>query len=505
MSRLLLASIVGLLTAACSREEPRERWNVLVITVDTLRADHLSCYGYGQPTTPRLDAFAGGALRFENASTPRAKTTPALASLFTGLHPHEHGVRDLVEPLADDVPTLAESLSRAGWRTGAVVGNWVLANERSGLARGFGTWVERLPDTQGVPPDDVPQRTARSLTDAGLALLGLGPADPTDAIREPVARADGTPWFVWLHYMDPHGTYEPPTEHRVFHSAREPIGPPREDAAHTRRIADYNVPPNAIDAAGVIDAAAVRDLYDGEIRYVDAEIGRLLDALAASGGLERTLVVITADHGESLGEHDYWFEHGLYAYQNTCRVPLIVRLPDGFPSRPAPGARRGVVSLVDLAPTVCDVLGLEPLATSDSVSPRGVSRAALFTADDPRERAVFFEKVERADLDRTVQTKGVRIGRWKLLRRYTHRAKDGTRELVKLSDELYDLDVDPLEARDLAATPGDAPLERLNAALERFTAADVHFAELGDTLLLRREELERTDPEQARRLRALGY
>lgn len=478
---------------------------MLCITVDTLRADHLSCYGYAKSTTPRIDAFAEQALRFENASTPRAKTTPALASLFTGLYPHEHGVRDLTEPLAASVPTLAEHLARAGWRTGAVVGNWVLVNERSGLARGFDAWIERLPDTQGVPPHDVPQRTAHSLTDAGLALLGLGPADLADGLREPLARADGAPWFLWLHYMDPHGTYEPPTEHRVFHSAREPIGPPSNDRTHTRRIADYNVPPSALDAAGTIDAAAVRDLYDGEIHYVDAEIGRLLDALAASGALARTLVVITADHGESLGEHDYWFEHGLYAYQSTCRIPLIVRLPDAFPSRPAPGVRRGVVSLVDVAPTLCDVLELPPLVAPDSSSPRGASRAALLAIDDERERAVYFEKVERANEDRTVQTKGVRIGRWKLLRRYTHRDKDGASAWVNLSDELYDLDVDPLEARDLAATPGDAPLERLNAALEHFTAADVHFAELGELLRARREELERTDPEQARKLRALGY
>ncbi|MBI5433242.1 MAG: sulfatase [Planctomycetes bacterium] len=502
--RPTLLCFVALL-AACSREEPRERWNLLVITVDTLRADHMSCYGYPQATTPHLDAFAADALRFEHVASPRAKTTPALASLFTGLYPHEHGVRDLTEPLAPGVPTLSEALQRSGWRTGAVIGNWVLAEGRSGLARGFDAWVERLPDELGVPPDAVPQRTARSLTDAGLALLALGAADPADGIREPLVRADGAPWFLWLHYMDPHGTYDPPAEHRVFRSEPDPLGPPRDDTVHKRRIAEYNVPASAIDGAGTIDAAAVRDLYDGELRYVDAQIGRVLDAMKARGDLARTLVVITSDHGESLGEHEYWFEHGLYAYESTCRVPLIVRLPDLHPARPTPGVRATPSSLVDVAPTVCEVLGLRPWLAADERSPRGTSHAASLAADEPQDRAVFYEKVERADEARTVQTKGVRFGRWKLLRRYTHRERDGRRELVTLSDELYDLAVDPLESHDLSQTRGDAPIERLNAALEHFTAADRHFAELDDVLRRRREELERTDPEAARRLRSLGY
>ncbi|MCK6448185.1 MAG: sulfatase-like hydrolase/transferase [Planctomycetes bacterium] len=502
VAALLAASFV----ATCGERAEPERWNVLLVTIDTLRADHVGAYGYPLATTPNLDRLAAESIRFAHASTPRAKTTPALCSLFTGLYPHEHGVRDLVAPLGKSVPVLQEALRRAGWRTGAVIGNWVLAEGRSGLERGFDAWIERLPEPLGVPPDDVPQRTAKSLTDAGLALLGLGPADPADGAREPLANAEGDPWFLWLHYMDPHGTYAPPDEHRVFTSPPEPIGPPAPDGRFKRRIAEYNVPREAVDATGTIDAAAVRDLYDGEVRYLDHELGRLFDALRERGALERTLVIVTADHGESLGEHEYWFEHGLYAYESTAHVPLLVRLPDAWPARPSAAVRRTPVSLVDLAPTLCELLSLPPLAAADPRSPRGVSRVRTLTADDTSERAVFYEKVERADVERTVQTKGVRIGKWKLLRRYTHRTRDGERELVALSDELYDLEADPLEAHDVSGAPPEtAPLETLQAALEHFTAADREFALLDELLKRRRDELERTDPDAARRLKQLGY
>src|SRR5262245_56168341 len=145
-----------LLLAACSGE-PAQRPNVLLITVDTLRADHLGCYGYSKATSPRLDELARESLRFTRAATPRAKTTPAIASLLTGLYPHDHGVRDLAQPLRADVPLLQERLRASGYHSAAVVANWVLANERSGLARGFDEWSEELSDTLGVPPDDVPQ------------------------------------------------------------------------------------------------------------------------------------------------------------------------------------------------------------------------------------------------------------------------------------------------------------------------------------------------------------
>jgi hypothetical protein len=480
-----LGWLAALAALSCSGAEP-SRPNVLLITVDTLRADRLGCYGYARETSPRLDELAKEAVVFDRASTPRAKTTPAIASLLTGVYPHEHGVRDLAQPLGSDVGMLQEELAQAGYRTGAIVGNWVLGNERSGLARGFDLWCESLPDSGGVPPDDVPQRSARSMTDAALVALGLREAPGEDVAFEPTGRfvVDGAPWFLWLHYMDPHGAYEPPQEHRVFASEAEIVDPEAaRDERHPTWVADYNVPEGAKLENGTFDAAKVRDLYDGEVRYVDAEIGRLLDALRERGELGSTLVVVTADHGESLGEHRYWFEHGRYAYESTNRVPLIVRAPGGG----AAGRDGRVVSLVDVGEMVKLEAGL----------------AAQRVAGD----VAFYEKVERTDLEGAVQIKGVRVGDWKLVQRYAPRVRDGRREVVLVGEELFDLAKDPLEAWDLAAVGAGsrAPMARLRRELAGFVEADRELAEIGEVLARRRKGIVERDPETERLLKALGY
>ena len=507
---LALACLVAGCGGAAPQDRAADRPNVLLVSIDTLRADHLGCYGYGRDTSPNIDAFAADAVRYEHASAPRAKTTPSVASMLTGLYPHDHGVRDLSAPLATEDQggplVLADQLRRLGWRTAAVVGNYVLTDARSGLARGFTRWVEELPDVRGVPPHDAPQRTAGSLTDAALELL----ADPGFG-------ADGErPFFLWLHYMDPHGAYAAPEEHRIF-APEAPDWIPAEDelapsALHRRRVADYNAPPATRGPDGAIDAAAVRALYDAEIHYVDAELGRLLEFLRETGLIERTLVVLTSDHGESLGEHRYWFEHGAYAYQATCHVPLIVRWPDPPSGRCAPGSVDPTpVSLVDVAPTIYDAIGAGERLPGVATTLTGTSLGRLHGPSDPepdigREAAVFMEKVERADLDRAVQIKAVRIANWKLIRRYTHVTRDGERELLALSDELYDLAADPLETNDLGAQPPPhVPLDLLRAELLRFAAADTSFPELDEILRRRREALEASDPEALRVLRSLGY
>ena len=497
-----LASVLTL--GACEPTPPRAPRppNVLLVTIDTLRADHLSCYGYPRATSPNLGRLAAEGWRFTHAQSPRAKTTPAIATLLSGLYPHEHGVRDLSGPLTRPVPLLQESLARAGYRTAGLVGNFVLTRARAGLDRGFEHWEEALPDVRGVPPHAAPQRVAASVTDGALELL---------------ATDDERPWFLWLHYMDPHGAYAAPTEHRIFERVTPDLVPretelPRS-ALHRYRLTDYNVPASArVPGTGAepeprVDGAAVIDEYDAEIHYVDAELGRLLEHLRRTAQLERTWVIVTSDHGESLGEHRYWFEHGAYAYEATCRVPLLVRPPAAENARPA--VRTGDVSLADLAPTLLDLLGLAPLAGAGTAGSehRGRSRSGLFRGAAGSGVPVFSEKVERAELDGAVQAKAVRSGDWKLIRRYAHRGSEsGTRELVALSDELFDLRVDPREEHNLAeAPPEGAPVEELRAALLAFAAADVEFGELGEILQRRREALQRDDAEALEVLRALGY
>jgi arylsulfatase A-like enzyme len=501
----------SLALASCARQPARP--NILLITIDTLRADRLSASGYARPTTPHLDRLASEGLRFTHVESPRAKTTPAIASVMTGLYQHGHGARDLLMPLEGRLPLLAERLRAAGWSTGAIVGNYVLQDRYSGLARGFDQWTESLPDLQGVPPDDVPQRSARSMTEGALSALGLASGREDGAGPERGFVRGGKPWFLWLHYMDPHGLYDPPAEHRVFHSdAPDPVpddpgGVPGELQRFT--LAEYNVPPGCRMPDGRVDAARVRDLYDGEVRYVDAEIGRLLDALRAAGKLENTLVVVTADHGESLGEHLYWFEHGRDAYETTCRVPLIVRFPALLADRPPPGVRDGDVSLADLAPTLLDLLRLPPLGSGEGAAVRGVSRRSLFRRDGGAPHPVFAEKIDRAERSGAVQSKAVRLGDWKLIRRYAQFVEPDLprdRRFRILSEELYDLALDPGETRNLVADPpADAPLARLREELQRFAADDEKFAELARLLQAQREKLEQEDRDALRVIEKLGY
>ncbi|MBK7641522.1 MAG: sulfatase [Planctomycetes bacterium] len=463
-----------LLLALCACAPAHERPNVLLVSIDTLRADRL-------PQCEQLQEFARDALVFENAQSPRAKTTPALASLLTGLYPHEHGVRELLQPLSPRIPVLAERLRAAGWSTAAIVGNWVLGDARSGLARGFEQWTEDLPDVQRVPPDDVPERRARSLTDGALVALGLEPWKQGDPLPRASALSQGKPWFLWLHYMDPHGSYDPPQEFRRAAAAPDPIDESGEDKPS---VAQYNVPASARLPDGRIDAAAVRALYDGEVRYVDHELGRLFGRMRAAGLLENTIVVVTADHGESLGEQQYYFEHGRNVSQACCAVPLLVRVPRG-----ARGREARPVSLCDVEPMLLGFLGL----------------GAAPLAGGP----VFCEKIERPDLSKAIQEKAVRLGDWKYVRRYAQvfdAATPENKQLVIAGEELYDLAADPREEHDLsAAPPKSAPLARLQAELLRFSAADVRFGDLATRLAAQRAELEASDPETLRILKALGY
>ena len=516
---VLLATAIAfaLSIGGCARQ--RREPNVLLIVVDTLRADHVGPQGDLPSLTPNLDAFAAECVVFDHAQSPRAKTTPSVATLLSGLYPHDHGVRDLTTPLAADVPVLAEGLAAGGYRTAAIVGNYVLQDQLSGLARGFDLWVEDLPDEGGVPPHDVPLRGATSLTDGVLCALDLGATSADGAGPARSFVRPGKPWFLYAHYMDPHGAYEPPEPHRAAAIARagseiERVPPALPGAEPPQWVADYNVPAEARLSDGGIDATRVRALYAGEVSHVDAQLGRLLDTLRAAGTLENTVVVVTSDHGESLGEHDYWFEHGRHAYEATCRVPLMIRFPDSMSERPEPGLRTGDIALADIVPTLTELLRLPRLRGGGrTLGPvRGRSRAGLVMVGEALDEPVFCEKVERAEKARAVQAKAVRLGDWKLIRRYTHVATPGSngaedeRQLIVLAEELYELSSDPQEANDLSEDPpADAPLEALSRELLRFSTADRHFAELARMLQQKREELGREDPEILRALRALGY
>lgn len=310
---------------------------LLLITVDTLRAEELGVYGSARGLTPNLDEFTAGASVFTLAYAPSSFTLPSVASIMTGRYPEELGIRDNESGLPDDVPTLAAELGARGWQTTGVVGNWVLRRE-SGVARGFDRFDDRFPQREAVRR--WPERSAQATTEAALELL------------EGCNLVESVRCFIWVHYQDPHGPYEPPgdTRERLLQAERQ-----ADDGTRSLPVGEDHRGEGAIPRyqylQGHREVAWYRAGYRAEVQFVDQQVGRLLEAVESSGLSDRAVIVFTADHGESLGEHDVWFAHGSRLTDEQVRVPLLVRIPGRVPER-----RDDPVTLVDLMPSLLALL-----------------------------------------------------------------------------------------------------------------------------------------------------
>jgi arylsulfatase len=324
-----LAALVLLCSAGCGAPPAPDRPNLLLISVDTLRADHLTCYGGSEGAG--LCALADAGTRFEWAFATAPCTAPSVASILTSTYPSQHGVtQSALSFLEERTVTLAERLQEAGYTTAAFVSNPVLDRSRN-LAQGFETWDQRMERRERNRPG-FRDRDARSASDAALAWARVG-AKP--------------PWFLWMHYQDPHGPYDPPGAPPVRDAADAARLPVLDDHSGRGGIPAYQALP------GVFSADAYRRAYDGEIRFLEKELTRLVAGLDALGA--PPAVLLTADHGEALGEDDYWFAHGHSVGLDQIRVPLLWR-----PPRPAaPSVVDTPVGLIDVAPTLLRIAGLE--------------------------------------------------------------------------------------------------------------------------------------------------
>jgi arylsulfatase A-like enzyme len=419
----------------------RQRPNVVLIVVDALRADHLSCYGYARQTSPHLDALAASGVLCESMYCAGIPTQPAFTTIHTGQHPITHGIvsHGGAAELAKKTPTLAEVLLGAGYTTCAVDN---LMRERMWFGRGFEYYVD--PSLRRV--------------------LHLGvTAEELNRRAIPWLRAhSGEPFFLFIHYWDPHTPYLPPEQDRGFYRG-DPTDPSnasleewwRHPMGVLARDTWLQTP-----AGRITDVEYVVALYDGEIRHVDRGIAELVQAVDELGLAERTLVAVTADHGESMNEHGIFFEHhGLY--ESTVRVPFIARWPGRIPA----GARRTqLLQHHDLAPTLLEAAGLRTPPTME-----GKSRWKLLTGEgeDPGRDALLM-------VECTHQAKwALRAGRYKFI---LARAPDFYGTPLR---ELYDLERDPAETVNLVAREPERA-----AALER---------QLEDWITRRLAELGRTD------------
>jgi arylsulfatase len=337
---LVAASCAGLLlSAGCGESTPDsetpDQPNLLLITVDTLRPDRLVCYG-GEPGVGEfLCSLADGGTRFEWAFSTAPYTAPSIASVLTGLYPSAHGVRQAgASYLPREFDTLPELLQTAGYATAAFISNPVLDRTRQ-LDQGFAVFDQKLPRMERNRPDYA-ERDAQSTTDAALAWAQIT-AEP--------------PWFLWVHFQDPHGPYEPPGAPPISDEpGGDRLAPLEDDHSGLGGIPTYQILP------GVVTREAYERRYLDEIRYLDGHVKRLVAGLDRLG--DRPAVLVTADHGEAFGEDGYYFAHGHSVGLDQIRVPLLWR-----PAAPGASAvARVPVSLVDVAPTLLRSTGLDPPA-----------------------------------------------------------------------------------------------------------------------------------------------
>ena len=383
--------------------------NVLLITLDTTRADRIGAYDYPGAETPHLDSLAEEGVLFEDTITPTAFTLPSHSSILTGLYPAYHGVRlNGGSALADVHTTLAERLADNGYRCGAFVGAFVL-DGRWGLEQGFEHYDDdfELRGDQRLDLSGV-QRPANEVVDAALGWLSMD---------------DQRPFFSWVHFYDPHTPYEPPEPYRSrFGAARARdlnVGENASAGTQARRLREWINEQNA--------------LYDGEIAFADSQIGRLLAWLDDQALADDTVVVVVGDHGEALGSHGE-IEHGYYVYDYAVRVPFVIRLPDGDFS----GVRvHQQVRTIDLLPTVLDLVGVEGPAKVHGES-------LLPLMNDPDRKGPRFAFSES-------MAPSLQYG-WSTL--YSLRTSD-FKFIEAPRSELYDLREDPGESTNVITTHPD--------------------------------------------------
>jgi arylsulfatase A-like enzyme/Tfp pilus assembly protein PilF len=383
----------GASTAAEPEPDKVTRPGVFLITIDTLRADHVHCYGYERIRTPALDMLAEQGIRFTQAFTPSPITNSSHASIMTGLLPGSHGVSDFGVPLAATYPTLAELLTKEGYRTAGFIGAVILdsKNLAPGFDRGFGYY------------DNFPEKTTTKARWGRLERRGMEVEQHAESWLN--THPSG-PHFVWVHLYDPHDPYEPPAPYSEVYKGR---------------------------------------LYDGEIAYADSALGNFLAYLKKQGWYEGAMIIVVGDHGEGLGEH-HEDTHGIFLYDSTTHVPLIVKLPN---EREAGRTVEGQVRTTDIMPTILSLLGIRAPANLD-----GDSLEPILNGSEATPRTVFGET-----------NYPLRFG-WAPLRSVR---MESFKFVEAPKPELYDLHADPGESRN-HYEPWDGTVQRLRKALAELNA-----------------------------------
>lgn len=409
--------------------------NIVLIGVDTLRADHLKCYGYSRETSPEIDKLAEEGIIFSQCISPIPATTPSFASILTSKQPISHGVLDNCYQLDDLHVSLAEVLRNRGYNTAAFVSGETL-RRGTNLTQGFGRYND----------------TFRGERQAALV--------NKEALRW-LEDQKNSRFFLFIHYFDPHGKYNPPRPHN-------------DRFDRTTELHDISKIPAYQRHDNISDPSFYVAQYDGEIRYTDHHIGQVLEKISALGLQDQTLIIFVSDHGETMTEHLWWFDHGCFLYEEQIHVPLLLWYPKVFRHKRIDA----LVRLIDITPTILDVLGIE-----FSEGLEGRSLLPLIKGD-PQEQEFVYCETPRGKPTRNREViqgiKGkqfaVRSKKWKLIR---------TPKTTGVHYELYDLEQDPKELHNLIGQniPAEKQLRtRLDTFVEAYESSPYYYKALQDEI-----------------------
>ncbi len=441
---LLLAGLVGCLVASATFGAANASPNVLLVSIDTLRADRMSGYGYTRNTSPNLDRLLGSGAMYTQARTVEPLTAPALASMLTSLAPHEHGSTRNGLRVRGDLPSLPRILRSQGFRVSAFVGSWTLRDKLWGMASHFDHFEDVLTKARWY---GLVKKEAKAEDINERALVWLREHHETNPSR---------PFFVWVHYVEPHAPY------KMQREFLDQLGPSPDG-----------------------DLYSSKSRYDSEIAYVDHHAMNLIDQVRSLYPAENTVVLLVSDHGESLGEHNYW-GHGRNLYEPTLHIPMGIV----WPGKIEPMSIEAPAMITDLTPTVLGLLGVEVPDFIQGFDWTGVLTAEEDADDD---RVTTFEAHRGSVSPKEEQVKLRERGLLQVAL-----IESGRKEIVRITNNrrwVFDLGKDPMEEIDLASSQS-APSESLQSWLETVQAGLLVSDELPPPSL---------SEEDVEALKALGY
>jgi arylsulfatase A-like enzyme len=478
--------------SGCSKRQEAKMPNIIVLTVDTLRADHMALYGYLRDTMPVIGRFAKTAVVFDNAVVSRGLTRTSYASMLTGLYPFHHGVYNHGTVLHKGFARLPEVLKSAGYHTAAFMSNFVLVNNLSGCHHGFDLYNDFVGERELNRPNY--ERTAPNTTKAILEWLETGPPQP---------------FFLFTNFIDPHAPYLPPPRFQHLYQSK------KKWILNTKQFPRYARLPESLNFFDYVDG------YDGEISYTDEALGILITELKRKGLWDDAIVIFTSDHGEHFGEHNILFRHHLHVWEAAVRVPLVIRLPRSRINKETTLPQRvsSVASPMDMMPTILDYLGIESDSKMD-----GQSLLPILTGAKNSDRGIFLEFPDHSypaksplvpSSYRDHDVYAVRSSTHKLIRVLQ-------RSTGKVVQKVFEIGTDPMEKKPLSyddqlplhrklAKQMDSMLEQVRKYQLPFTLTyyKMPLLERPDFIKQRgsgpKKIIKQLSPEQVEALRSLGY